>query len=62
MPPDAGGISDVLREVDAPTITRTQCADYYGSMIVTDKVVCIDTAGGKGTCNVSLFTLFIVFL
>merc|ERR550519_268000 len=46
----AGGISDILRNVDVPSITTEECADYYGS-IVTDKMLCIDSTGGKGTCN-----------
>ena len=47
----AGGISDVLREVrDVPIISNSDCNDVYG--IVGDGVVCIDTAGGRGSCNV----------
>ena len=47
---NAGGISDVLRMVeDLPIITNTECDNVYG--IVGAGVVCIDTAGGKGTCN-----------
>jgi len=46
----AGGISPVLRMVqDLPLITNKECNDVYG--IVGDGVVCMDTAGGKGTCN-----------
>merc|ERR1719180_494792 len=46
----AGGISPVLREVrDIPVITNSDCNDVYG--IVGDGVVCIDTAGGRGSCN-----------
>jgi len=46
----AGGISDVLREVrDVPIISNSDCNDVYG--IVGDGVVCIDTAGGRGSCN-----------
>jgi hypothetical protein len=48
----AGGISPVLRMVpDLPVITNQACNDVYG--IVGPGVVCIDTKGGKGTCNVS---------
>merc|ERR1719234_737347 len=50
-PPDsAGGISPVLRMVeDRPIISNSDCNAIYG--IVGDGVVCIDTAGGKGTCS-----------
>ena len=48
----AGGISPVLREVrDIPVMTNADCNAVYG--IVGDGVVCIDTAGGRGSCNVS---------
>jgi len=46
----AGGISPVLRMVeDLPIISNRACNDVYG--IVGSGVVCIDTTGGKGTCN-----------
>merc|ERR1711956_45390 len=46
----AGGISPVLREVrDIPVMTNSDCNDVYG--IVGDGVVCIDTTGGRGSCN-----------
>merc|ERR1712226_1746585 len=45
-----GGISPVLREVrDIPVMTNADCNAVYG--IVGDGVVCIDTAGGRGSCN-----------
>ena len=48
---NAGGISDVLREVrDVPIMSNSDCNDVYG--IVGDGVICIDTAGGRGSCNV----------
>ena len=50
---DASGISPVLRMVsDLPIITNAECNAIYG--IVGSGVVCIDTTGGKGSCNVSL--------
>merc|ERR1712165_102063 len=46
----AGGISDVLREVrDVPIMSNADCNAVYG--IVGDGVICIDTAGGRGSCN-----------
>jgi len=47
---NAGGISPVLRCVDdLPVISNKECNDIYG--IVGAGVVCIDTTGGKGSCN-----------
>jgi len=34
---------------DLPIISNSECNAIYG--IVGDGVVCIDTTGGKGTCN-----------
>jgi len=46
----AGGISPVLREVfDLPVISNDDCNAVYG--IVGPGVVCIDTTGGRGSCN-----------
>merc|ERR1712212_1346279 len=46
----AGGISPVLRMVeDLPIISNRACNAIYG--IVGSGVVCIDTTGGKGSCN-----------
>jgi len=45
----ASGISEVLREVDVTTISTADCQAYYG--IVTDKILCIDSTGGHGSCN-----------
>jgi len=46
----AGGISPVLRCVDdLPIISNKDCNDVYG--IVGSGVVCIDTTGGKSSCN-----------
>ena len=49
----AGGISPVLREVrDIPVMSNADCNAVYG--IVGDGVICIDTAGSCGSCNVSV--------
>merc|ERR1712141_187291 len=45
----SGGISDVLREVIVPVMSNEDCDAYYG--IVNDGQICIDSKGGKGTCN-----------
>merc|ERR1712168_1027532 len=51
LPSDnAGGISPVLREVrDIPVMDSEPCNDYYG--IIGPGIVCIDTTGGRGSCN-----------
>jgi len=47
---DAGSISPTLRMVhDLPVISNPDCDDVYG--IVGDGVVCVDTTGGRGSCN-----------
>ena len=48
----AGSISDVLREVDVPVMSNNECDGVYG--IVNDGHICIDSKGGKGTCNVRI--------
>jgi len=49
-PSDAsGGISDVLREVTVPVLSNEDCDAVYS--IVNDGHICIDSKGGKGTCN-----------
>merc|ERR1712038_2088526 len=46
----AGGISEVLREVrDIPVMSNADCNAVFG--IVGDGVICIDTPGGRGSCN-----------
>ena len=52
------GISDVLREVDVPVMSNSDCRDFFN--IITDGNVCIDSAGGHGTCNVIQIYLIIV--
>ena len=56
----AGSISDVLREVDVPVMSNTECDGVYG--IVNDGHICIDSKGGKGTCNVNMITKFEITL
>ena len=48
----ASGISSELRKVTVPGITTAACAAVYGS-IISDDILCVDTTGGKGSCNVS---------
>ena len=42
---------------DLPVINPEACADYYGSIIYSG-IMCIDSAGGKGVCNVSISPRF----
>ncbi|MCL4151566.1 UNVERIFIED_CONTAM: hypothetical protein GTU68_005541 [Idotea baltica] len=48
-----GSTTDTLNQVTVPTMSNDECTDYYGSLIVTDDMICIDTTGGMGTCSVS---------
>jgi len=47
----ASGISSELRKVTVPGITTAACAAVYGN-IISDDILCVDTTGGKGSCNV----------
>ncbi|KAA0202997.1 hypothetical protein HAZT_HAZT010846 [Hyalella azteca] len=50
-PSDAqSSISDVLRQVVVPVESNEVCGTYYGASVTPD-VICIDSTGGKGTCN-----------
>jgi len=46
---DSCGISPVLRKVTRPVMSNRECNSVYG--IITDGQICLDTTGGKGTCN-----------
>jgi len=46
---NAGGISDVLRKVEAPVMSQSECESYWGNL--NEGVVCINTEGGKSSCN-----------
>ena len=45
---------------DMPVISNAECNDVYG--IVGDGIVCIDTTGGKSSCNVSTLYLTLVMM
>merc|ERR1712025_662410 len=45
----AGGISDVLRKVEAPVMSQSECESYWGNL--NEGVVCINTEGGHSSCN-----------
>ncbi|MCL4145057.1 UNVERIFIED_CONTAM: hypothetical protein GTU68_036852 [Idotea baltica] len=57
-----GSTTDTLNQVTVPTISNDECADYYGSLIVNDDMICIDAAGGMGTCSVSFCKVLIFHL
>ena len=48
----ATGISEVLREVTVPLISNEDCDAVYG--IINDGIICFDSDGGMGSCNVSI--------
>jgi len=45
----SSGISPVLRKVEAPVMSQSECESYWGNL--NEGVVCIDTTGGKSSCN-----------
>jgi len=45
----AGGISPTMRYVEVPVMSNAVCDNIFGS--VGEGVVCVDTAGGQGSCN-----------
>jgi len=45
----AGGISPTMRYVEVPVMSNAACDHIFGS--VGEGVVCVDTAGGQGSCN-----------
>jgi len=46
---NAGGISDVLRKVEAPVMSQSECESYWGNL--NEGIVCINTEGGHSSCN-----------
>ncbi|EDV96186.1 serine protease 1 [Drosophila grimshawi] len=46
----ADAVSPVLRYVEMPIMKPSTCNVYWAGMI-TDKVICMSTKGGKSTCN-----------
>ncbi|KAK4304581.1 hypothetical protein Pmani_023460 [Petrolisthes manimaculis] len=47
---NALGITDVLRQVDAPIISNDECAETY-SYVIYPGTICIGAEGGKGVCS-----------
>jgi len=45
----SGSIARFLNFVSVPVMSNKECNDVYG--IVGDGVICVDTEGGRGTCN-----------
>jgi len=43
--------SATLRNVQNVIITNAVCAQTYGTSVVIGSVICMSTAGGRGTCN-----------
>jgi len=46
---NALGTTDILREVDVTIMSNADCDKIYGN--IDDRQGCIDSTGGKGTCN-----------
>ncbi|XP_017121723.1 serine protease 1-like [Drosophila elegans] len=47
----ATSVHDKLQVAEATIIGNTLCAATFGTLIVNDKVVCIDTKGSTSTCS-----------
>jgi secreted trypsin-like serine protease len=47
----SGATSAFLRSVQNNVITNAQCAATYGTNVVVASTICIQTTGGRGTCN-----------
>jgi chymotrypsin len=47
----SGATSAHLRSVQNNIITNAVCAATYGTSVVVDSVICMQTTGGRGTCN-----------
>ena len=43
---------NIIKVRDIPVMSNADCNAVFG--IVGDGVICIDTAGGRGSCNVSV--------
>lgn len=48
---DGAGSSPVLRVVTNRIISNADCAAVFGATVVNHAVICIDTTGGRGTCQ-----------
>ncbi|XP_076042129.1 brachyurin-like [Oratosquilla oratoria] len=46
----AWGTTNILRKVDVPVISNSECAETFGT-IITDKLLCTSGAEGMGTCE-----------
>jgi len=44
------GVSDVVNQVTVPVLDDSVADEYYGTLD-WDRIICIDTTGGMGTCN-----------
>ncbi|KAK3853681.1 hypothetical protein Pcinc_039795 [Petrolisthes cinctipes] len=44
------GITDVLRQVDAPIMSNDECAETY-TYVIYPGTICISAEGGKGVCS-----------
>lgn len=48
---DSGTSSNVLRVVTNRVISNADCAAVFGSTVVNEAVICVDTTGGRGSCS-----------
>lgn len=50
-------ISPVMRKVIIPGIANDVCRQSY-PLLINDAILCCDSTGGKGSCNVGLLLRF----
>ncbi|EDV96767.1 serine protease 1 [Drosophila grimshawi] len=48
---DNSGMHNYLNCVDVQIISNDDCRNIYGGGYITDNTICINTSGGKSTCN-----------
>nr|CAH0103335.1 unnamed protein product [Daphnia galeata] len=47
----SSNLSPVLREVTVPVISNSQCSSFYGTLFITNKVMCTNGVLNRGPCN-----------
>ncbi|EDV35632.1 uncharacterized protein Dana_GF12374 [Drosophila ananassae] len=45
------GMSNYLNCVDVQVMDNNDCRNYFGGYYITDNTICIDTDGGRSSCN-----------
>ncbi|XP_030567835.1 serine protease 1-like [Drosophila novamexicana] len=48
---DGSPLPDWLQCADLQIIHNSECANYYGTGLIQDKIICVRVVDGKGTCS-----------